>query len=67
VGDVVFGLDQISGAMGQATLAATTTRNDLSAVTEHRHRGRRPVSGERREPPEDLNEVVAQERLGDDD
>jgi thioredoxin reductase (NADPH) len=30
-GDVVLGLDQISGAMGQAALAATTIRNDLSA------------------------------------
>ena len=29
-GDVVLGLDQISGAMGQAALAATTIRNDLS-------------------------------------
>jgi thioredoxin reductase (NADPH) len=28
-GDVVLGLDQISGAMGQAALAATTIRNDL--------------------------------------
>jgi thioredoxin reductase (NADPH) len=32
-GDVVLGLDQISGAMGQAALAATTIRNDLSAVS----------------------------------
>jgi thioredoxin reductase (NADPH) len=31
-GDVVLGLDQISGAMGQAALAATTIRNDLSAA-----------------------------------
>ncbi|MFP5077403.1 NAD(P)/FAD-dependent oxidoreductase [Rhizobium sp. YIM 134829] len=29
-GDVVAGLDQISNAMGQATLAATAIRNDLS-------------------------------------
>jgi len=29
-GDVVLGLDQISGAMGQAALAATTIRNDLA-------------------------------------
>ncbi|UVC10475.1 NAD(P)/FAD-dependent oxidoreductase [Rhizobium sp. TH2] len=31
-GDVVLGLDQISHAMGQAAVAATTIRNDLSAV-----------------------------------
>jgi thioredoxin reductase (NADPH) len=31
-GDVVLGLDQISGAMGQAALAATTIRNDLGAL-----------------------------------
>jgi thioredoxin reductase (NADPH) len=31
-GDVVLGLDQISGAMGQAALAATTIRNDLDAI-----------------------------------
>ncbi len=30
-GDVVIGLDQISHAMGQAGVAATTIRNDLSA------------------------------------
>lgn len=29
-GDVVLGLDQLSGAMGQAALAATTIRNDLA-------------------------------------
>lgn len=29
-GDVVLGLDQISGAMGQGALAATTIRNDLA-------------------------------------
>jgi thioredoxin reductase (NADPH) len=28
-GDVVLGLDQISSAMGQASVAATTIRNDL--------------------------------------
>lgn len=32
VGDVVIGLDQISHAMGQAGVAATTVRNDLAAV-----------------------------------
>lgn len=31
-GDVVIGLDQISHAMGQAGVAATAIRNDLSAV-----------------------------------
>jgi thioredoxin reductase (NADPH) len=31
-GDVVLGLDQISGAMGQAALAATTIRNDLGEM-----------------------------------
>lgn len=36
-GDVVLGLDQISGAMGQAALAATTIRNDLG---EQRNRER---------------------------
>jgi thioredoxin reductase (NADPH) len=30
-GDVVIGLDQISHAMGQGGVAATTIRNDLSA------------------------------------
>lgn len=29
-GDVVIGLDQISHAMGQAGVAATTIRNDLA-------------------------------------
>jgi len=33
-GDVVLGLDQISGAMGQAALAATTIRNDLAEQAE---------------------------------
>lgn len=32
-GDVVIGLDQISHAMGQAGVAATAIRNDLSEVT----------------------------------
>ena len=32
-GDVVLGLDQISHAMGQAGVAATTTRNHLAAQT----------------------------------
>lgn len=32
-GDVVLGLDQISHAMGQAGVAATTLRNDLAALT----------------------------------
>lgn len=32
-GDVVIGLDQISHAMGQAGVAATTIRNDLCALT----------------------------------
>lgn len=36
-GDVVLELDQISGAMGQAALAATTIRNDLAEI-EHRLR-----------------------------
>lgn len=31
-GDVVKGLDQISSAMGQAAIAATTIRNDLNAA-----------------------------------
>jgi thioredoxin reductase (NADPH) len=31
-GDVVIGLDQISTAMGQASIAATSIRNDLAAV-----------------------------------
>jgi thioredoxin reductase (NADPH) len=31
-GDVVKGLDQISSAMGQAAIAATTIRNDLNAI-----------------------------------
>ena len=31
-GDVVIGLDQISHAMGQAGVAATTIRNDLSSI-----------------------------------
>jgi thioredoxin reductase (NADPH) len=31
-GDVVSGLDQISHAMGQAAVAATTIRNDLAAI-----------------------------------
>jgi thioredoxin reductase (NADPH) len=31
-GDVVVGLDQISHAMGQAGVAATTIRNDLSRI-----------------------------------
>lgn len=30
-GDVVPGLDQIASAMGQAAIAATTIRNDMSA------------------------------------
>jgi thioredoxin reductase (NADPH) len=29
-GDLVMGLDQISNAMGQGGVAATTIRNDLS-------------------------------------
>lgn len=33
-GDVVKGLDQISSAMGQAAIAATTIRNDLAARRE---------------------------------
>jgi len=32
-GDVVLGLDQISHAMGEAGVAATTLRNDLAALT----------------------------------
>jgi thioredoxin reductase (NADPH) len=32
-GDVVIGLDQISHAMGEAGVAATTLRNDLAATT----------------------------------
>lgn len=32
-GDVVLGLDQISNAMGQAGIAATTIRNDIDAAT----------------------------------
>ena len=32
-GDVVIGLDQISHAMGEAGVAATTLRNDLAAAT----------------------------------
>jgi len=32
-GDLVFGLDQISHAMGQAGVAATTIRNDLAKVS----------------------------------
>jgi thioredoxin reductase (NADPH) len=32
-GDVVIGLDQISHAMGEAGVAATTLRNDLAALT----------------------------------
>lgn len=32
-GDVVIGLDQISHAMGQAGVAATTIRNDLCEIT----------------------------------
>ena len=32
-GDVVKGLDQISSAMGQAAVAATTIRNDLHAIS----------------------------------
>ncbi len=32
-GDVVIGLDQISHAMGEAGVAATTLRNDLAAVS----------------------------------
>jgi thioredoxin reductase (NADPH) len=31
-GDVVLGLDQISNAMGQGGVAATTIRNDLAAI-----------------------------------
>ena len=31
-GDVVLGLDQISHAMGQGGVAATTIRNDLAKV-----------------------------------
>jgi thioredoxin reductase (NADPH) len=32
-GDLVIGLDQISNAMGQGGIAATTIRNDLAKVT----------------------------------
>lgn len=32
-GDVVIGLDQISHAMGQAGVAATTIRNDLNNLS----------------------------------
>jgi len=32
-GDVVLGLDQISNAMGQAGVAATTIRNDIAKIT----------------------------------
>jgi thioredoxin reductase (NADPH) len=32
-GDVVIGLDQISHAMGEGGVAATTIRNDLAKVT----------------------------------
>ena len=32
-GDVVLGLDQISNAMGQAGVAATTIRNALNEAT----------------------------------
>ena len=32
-GDVVIGLDQISHAMGQARVAATTIRNDLGELS----------------------------------
>jgi thioredoxin reductase (NADPH) len=32
-GDVVIGLDQISHAMGQAGVAATTIRNDLCEIS----------------------------------
>jgi thioredoxin reductase (NADPH) len=39
-GDVVIGLDQISHAMGQGGVAATTIRNDLCA---HRPMWREPV------------------------
>jgi thioredoxin reductase (NADPH) len=31
-GDVVFGLDQISHAMGEGGVAATSIRNDLNAL-----------------------------------
>lgn len=34
-GDVVKGLDQISHAMGEGGVAATTIRNDLAAVEPH--------------------------------
>jgi thioredoxin reductase (NADPH) len=35
-GDVVLGLDQISHAMGEGSVAATTIRNDLAAATPFR-------------------------------
>jgi thioredoxin reductase (NADPH) len=41
VGDVVIGLDQISHAMGQGGVAATTIRNDLCA---RRPRWREPMT-----------------------
>jgi len=45
-GDVVIGLDQISHAMGQGGVAATTIRNDLAA--------QRPL---RRDPTDDLEQA----------
>lgn len=43
-GDVVIGLDQISNAMGQAGIAATTIRNDLAEQTPLRRQARKAGS-----------------------
>ena len=42
-GDVVIGLDQISHAMGEGGVAATTIRNDLCAKQPHAARGGREL------------------------
>jgi thioredoxin reductase (NADPH) len=50
-GDVVHGLDQISHAMGEGGVAATTIRNDLAA--------RSPLLREPTMPETELEDVEA--------
>ena len=47
-GDVVMGLDQISHAMGEGGVAATTIRNDLARLKPIIRR--KPLSGRKPEP-----------------
>jgi thioredoxin reductase (NADPH) len=44
-GDVVIGLDQISHAMGEGGVAATTIRNDLCAKEPRRREPSRDMEG----------------------